>query len=372
MHASTYSFPARYFALLVDYLESNGVDRDALLRAARIRTFGERRGDISLAQAEALLEAAERTTGRRDLGFELGKLIKLTSHEILGYALLTSASLREVLRLLSQYQRLITPAFALKLEYGQGTVDLVYRPVVALSLRSMRIVQEAIAVSNHFEIRALLQGRLPPYDLYFSVERPAHAARYRELSPARVHFGAPMPGLRMSLDAALLDVPLATADPWAKRAAEDRCKALLDRSRGRSRWSDWCRMMLREAEDSRPTLEELAGFVNLSSRTLSRYLAVEDEDFRALSLQVRTERACRMLESDTLPVTAIAYRLGYSDVANFVRAFRQQTGRTPGAYAAHARTGGAAINVRDRRRPGARRGAARGAAVTPASRSRSG
>jgi AraC-like DNA-binding protein len=122
------------------------------------------------------------------------------------------------------------------------------------------------------------------------------------------------------------------ANPRAMQAAEDRCKALLRGDRGRRRWSDWCRMMLREAEDCQPTLDQLAGFVNLSSRTLSRYLDAEATSFRALSLEVRTERARAMLAADESSVTQIAYRLGYSDVASFVRCFRRQTGRTPTSY----------------------------------------
>ncbi len=139
-------------------------------------------------------------------------------------------------------------------------------------------------------------------------------------------------GLRRSLDAALLDKPLAMSNPRAMRAAEQRCKALLRQTQARRRWSEWCRMMLREAEDSRPTLEQLAGFVNISTRTLARYLEAEGTSFRELSLQVRTERARRMLTEGSLSVTQIAYRLGYADVASFVRSFRAQTGRTPGSF----------------------------------------
>jgi AraC-like DNA-binding protein len=90
-------------------------------------------------------------------------------------------------------------------------------------------------------------------------------------------------------------------------------------------------MMLREAEDSRPTLEQLARFVNTSTRTLARYLEAEDTSFRELSLQVRTERARQMLADGSRSVTQVAYRLGYTDVASFVRSFRAQTGQTPGS-----------------------------------------
>jgi AraC-like DNA-binding protein len=140
--------------------------------------------------------------------------------------------------------------------------------------------------------------------------------------------------VRISLDATLLDIPLAMANPRAMQAAEERCKAMLRRTQARRRWSEWCRMMLRESEDCRPTLEQLAGFVNISQRTLARYLEAENTSFRELSLQVRTERARQMLADGDLSVTQIAYRLGYTDVASLVRSFRSQTGLTPGSLRA--------------------------------------
>jgi AraC-like DNA-binding protein len=115
------------------------------------------------------------------------------------------------------------------------------------------------------------------------------------------------------------------------RAAEERCKAMLRRVHVRRRWTEWCHTMLRESEDSRPTLEQLARIVNVAPRTLARYLEAEGTRFRELALEVRTERARRLLGQGELSVTQIAYRLGYGDVASFVRCFRSRTGRTPGS-----------------------------------------
>ena len=39
-----------------------------------------------------------------------------------------------------------------------------------------------------------------------------------------------------------------------------------------------------------------------------------------------------MLTDDTMSVSQIAYRLGYSDVPGFIRAFRKETGTSPTAY----------------------------------------
>jgi AraC-like DNA-binding protein len=327
----SYTLPARYLARLVDFLESIGIDRGVLLRAARIRSIDAPKAQLTLRQVELLLRAAEQASGRVDLGFELGRRLDPMSHDILGFALLTSPTFGHLVRLAVSYQRLIQPVFALSMQRQAGRVDLVYLPVAALSHRSTRVLEEAIVVSNHVAFEATLRGKLPPYDVWLSIERPPHAERYRELSRARVHFGDTVPGVRISLDAALLDTPLAMANPRAMQAAEERCKTMLRQTHARRRWNEWCRMMLRESEDSRPTLEQLAGFVNISSRTLARYLAAEKTSFRDLSLQVRTERARQLLAEGNLSVTQIAYRLGYTDVASFVRSFRAQAGRTPGS-----------------------------------------
>jgi AraC-like DNA-binding protein len=330
----SYTLPARYVAQLVDLVGSMGIDRAGILRAARIRSIEAPKARITVRQLEALLEAAERASGRVDLGFELGRRLKLTSHDILGFALLTSPTFGHFLRLAVSYQRLIQPFFALTMQRRAGRVDLVYVPAVALPQRSMRMLEEAIVATNHFAFQSVMPGGLAPYDAWLSIERPPHAQRYRELAPARIHFDDTVPGVRISLNAALFHTPLAMANPRAMQAAEARCKALLRETHARRHWSAWCRMMLREAEDARPTLDQLAGFVNISPRTLARYLDAERTSFRDLSLQVRTERARHMLAEGNLSVTQIAYRLGYTDVASFVRSFRAQTGHTPGSVRA--------------------------------------
>lgn len=50
-------------------------------------------------------------------------------------------------------------------------------------------------------------------------------------------------------------------------------------------------------------------------------LEAEETRFRDLALQVRTDRATRLLGEGGLSVTQVAYRLGYADVASFVRCY---------------------------------------------------
>lgn len=70
---------------------------------------------------------------------------------------------------------------------------------------------------------------------------------------------------------------------------------------------------------------------SVSVSTLARQLADEGSSFRALAKQARHERACQWL-SEGIGVSEISRRLGYTDVANFSRAFRQQAGVSPSAF----------------------------------------
>ncbi len=114
--------------------------------------------------------------------------------------------------------------------------------------------------------------------------------------------------------------------------AEQRCRTLLQRYSERGNWTGWVVMMLTEAEDSQPTLEELAGLLGISARTLDRYLKKVDSSFRDLAIEVRNGRAQKLLREGQLTISQIAYRLGFTDVANFSRAFRRANGASPSDF----------------------------------------
>ncbi|MNY72050.1 DNA-binding transcriptional regulator AraC [compost metagenome] len=51
-----------------------------------------------------------------------------------------------------------------------------------------------------------------------------------------------------------------------------------------------------------------------------------------MSLAIRNERACQLLADEKVAISLIAYRLGYTDVANFSRSFKKLNGLTPSDY----------------------------------------
>ena len=306
-----------------------------MLRAVKVSPTQIRRPDatLTLRQLEALLAQMRTVVKRGDIAFDLGRQIKLSSHEILGYGLLTSPTLESAMQLCARYYRLITPTFKLQYRRDRTRSELHFQPALQLSSEALRFLLEVIVVSAHEQLKSLMQARLPAYDIYVSYEQPAHGRAYRELKPARFHFAAEhLPGARLVLDSEVASQQLPMADRAAREMAESRCEQLLRKTAQASGVTEWVTMMLREAHEGMPTLAELARLLNLSSRTLDRHLAREGSRFLEISKRIRHEKACALLEAGDQSITQIAYQLGYKDGANFTRAFRRESGVSPSDY----------------------------------------
>ena len=335
MESDLQRMPARYFALLCDQLKAEGLNVDSVLREAHIspnQIYGPN-ASLSTKQYEAMIDGLTRASGRSDLGFALGRLIKLSSHEILGYALITSPTLEYALQLACRYYRLITPAFRMQYRRQLRVSEVIFKPLLPLNARGFHFLLEVVVVTTLEQIKALLQDDFPASDVYVSYTMPEHVEHYRHLRPARFHYGfEDQPGARIVLDTALLSRRLPLTDKASLRMAEARCEELIQKTTQARRITEWVSMMLRESSNGFPTLGELARLQNQSPRTLDRQLQREGHRFLQLSKRIRHEKACELLLTSTQSVSQIALQLGYKETASFSRAFRREAGCSPTQY----------------------------------------
>ena len=70
----------------------------------------------------------------------------------------------------------------------------------------------------------------------------------------------------------------------------------------------------------------------MSQRTLNRRLQMENASFRQLKSEALARWAKQYLRETDYSVEAIAEELGYTDTANFRRAFRKSEGCSPIDY----------------------------------------
>lgn len=340
MRDNDISVPARYYLRLGELLARINVDPKVLFARAGISPEAVAQPDAQLrfSQVEKLLELACQMSGRADLGLELGRTLTASTHSIVGFGMLNSPNVERSLQFVARFFRLVMPSFSMRYtKLPQGAV-MSWAPAVGMSKLCLGFHIEAIATAAYREVQELSGAAMPPFRVELSIAEPAHRDRYQELRGARWAFGVgEQPGIHLRFDYDVSQFPLAAADTNAFRVAEERCRALLGAVAATGNFKEWTTMMLREAGDGQPSLIDLAAVLNLSPRTLDRYLKREGTGFRELAAQTQYELACQRLRSGRLSITEVAHSLGFNDAANFTRAFKTRAGCSPREFRERAR-----------------------------------
>lgn len=333
--ASAFSIPAIYFRLLVNNLIDRGYDCSSWLKAAHLSYDQIMRPEatIALPQADRLLSEIEMATGRRDWGFELGTMLRLTSHGSVGFAMVSSATLRDSVMLCSRYYRLMVPIFALEVREEGDLVGLYFRRVTTIPTRLRHFYEEAAAVSAVLQTTKLAASDKIHFDVRLAQPAPSHLARYTALKNAVFRFNDPdTPGATVYFPRSFLSSPNPMGDPGSQALAEEICQRKIDKLDRLEGWTDWVSNAIRTSEGGRPTQAELARLLNVSARTLERALTREGSSFKNIYESVGFERARDLLKERRMSISQISERLGYSNIGAFSRAFKRLSGMTPSEF----------------------------------------
>jgi AraC-like DNA-binding protein len=87
-----------------------------------------------------------------------------------------------------------------------------------------------------------------------------------------------------------------------------------------------------ELTGRRPTIDDVADALHISSRTLQRRLQDEGLSFQRILEEARHQLARHYLNNSALELNEAAYLLGYNDANSFVRAFRSWEGVPPARW----------------------------------------
>lgn len=329
VHPGTETLPARYYHRLLEVLaEWHPIRaRSAVRSITLLPAADDPMATISLEQAEQLSRLALQL-GPADIGLRLGMAIDPGSHDILGSALLQAHSVEQALQMAARYFFLLSPGFRMRYLPDPLGGSIEVTPWLAFSEASLGLHLDAVLGALYRELLQLSEWPVPASEVHVSWTRPAHAAAYRRLRRWRMVFAGFRPaGFRLRLPADWLRSPRRHADPEQRVDAEARCAERMRSLRRHAGLADWTRMLLREAAAAL-TQDELARLSGVSVRSYHRHLQREGASFRALQNQARMHAACRALALGH-PVGSVAGELGYTDTANFSRAFRRAFGYPP-------------------------------------------
>jgi AraC-like DNA-binding protein len=315
-------------------LDAVGIARRAGVDLAAIPAPGER---IESDKLDAILGIAIPLVGDPAFGLQAARCWHPSELGVLGYAWLSSSTLRTGLQRTVRYSRLIgerafteiedtRQGFKVRVRGERGNPALV--PLAAV------FVDIALAVLLDM-CRMNAGAALRPVAVTLRRRKPDPADAYQRFFGCPVQFGAAESAFVLSARDA--DRPLSSANRQLA-ATFDRMLteelARLDKSDVVSR----CRAaVLEHLSSGEATAEETAKQLHMSPRTLQRKLAEAKTTYLRLVDDARKDLALRYIEDPRRSVTDITFSLGFSQPSAFTRAFRRWTGRSPSDYRSLAR-----------------------------------
>ncbi len=332
-HAARW-LPAIHALHLAELVSRWNVSAAALFRGTGVRTTELARpaSRVSVATMERLIERARSLSGEPALGIYFGLKMRISWHGYLGLAAMTAQNTRQALELAARFVPTRTGALAFSLEVDGPVAALVIHERADFGAARDAVVLALIV--GLWQLGCTLTGRQLGGRADVAVPEPPYIARFKGLMPGVIRFG--QPENRLVFDADTLDLPLVTADPAALLSTREQCERELDALGFAGPFLERVRALALPGSGGARSLDEVAAQLHVSSRTLKRRLAEVRTSYSEVLDDERKRRSLRLLRSTSLTMDAVAERLGYTDVANFSRAFRRWTGRTPGAVR-HAR-----------------------------------
>jgi len=110
------------------------------------------------------------------------------------------------------------------------------------------------------------------------------------------------------------------------------CQRALDALTAGASWSGRVRRLLLERQNSFPSLTLAARLFHLTPRTLHRRLVAEGTSYGQILDEVRHQLATEHVRSGRLGLAEVAWMLGYTDLANFRRAWKRWEGVAPSVW----------------------------------------
>jgi len=178
--------------------------------------------------------------------------------------------------------------------------------------------------------RKVIGSNLKPIEVRIAHTRRKQVPEIEKLLRCAVKTDANVDEIIFSRESA--DYPVVTADPYLEqlcvRVCDETLAGLGKKETGplKVRVENAIAGLLPHGEMN---FEAVATELGMSLRTLSRKLASEGHSFSRILDDLRLALARRYLAESDMPISEIAWLLGYSEVANFTHAFHRWTGTNP-------------------------------------------
>ena len=318
-------------AAVFDMLASHGCPADAVLRDANIapQDVHSPRARISLLQLMTVCQNAIRLSTDRHLPYRIGASIHVSTYGMYGYAILCCPDFRKAMDFAMRYHALAAPLVAITFREDKGDASWIIEPNLhAISDPALYRFVTEMQIGIHISLmRDIMGPTFAPSEIHLAYP---HAGDF-DLAPD--HVGCPVrfdrPVNQLVFPSRWLDQIAGLGNKTTYPTIVALCDSLLGDLRLRVGVAGKIRAILLRDIANPPTFEAAAKLLGVNERSLRRQLRQQGLSFRGLRDELRSQIALKYLRSTNLANEDIALALGFSDAANFRRAFHRWTNKAP-------------------------------------------
>ncbi len=325
--------PIYYLGHLVASLKSHGflIEQWLQEQGINIDKIVETDIQINANQLDNLLSDALQQPKLKALGLDIGNRLQIAHHGTFGLALLNCETIAQLLEFVRQYIVIRVPFIELTIIEESDEILVLANDTYWQGVLH-RFVIEAVTGAM-FNIFLALKQKIPELSIktmLFDYPAPDYSDKYQRFENVETIFDQAYCGIK--LDKKLLETSIPHVDKLSFLQAQQACQQELNKLLQYATYKGKVQQVLMRYRHKRPSLLQIAEDLNVSGRSLHRYLEYEGTSFKVLLDEHQSRLARQSLLNHGYSVSQTASSLGFVDVANFRRAFKRWFDCTPSEF----------------------------------------
>ncbi|MCG4453272.1 MULTISPECIES: AraC family transcriptional regulator [unclassified Pseudomonas] len=310
-----------------EFASSQGLDPRQLLMDVGLPVDTPERLESMIAYSRyiALLDLCAKQSGNPLFGLQFGLH---QGAQVLGnllYIIQNAKTVHEALKALKTFFHVHSSGGEVRLEFHGENAWLTYDVTDGDATSVRQDVELAMGVGTRL-MQSLLGSRWHPSALQLRHSAAAAPSVYRHLLGVTPRFDSQCNA--WIFDARLLDAQLSAADERLQQLIQRHVQDL-ERITLQELPAYVQRLLWDMLPNGKVTIEDVAGYMMISPRTLQRYLLAEDTGFQELLDKTRQSMSIRYICDSSISLTQLAGLLGYAELSTFSRAFTRWNGASP-------------------------------------------
>jgi AraC-like DNA-binding protein len=318
---------AAYAFAIATALKQAGIDPQEVFDVCElpIPTVTDPMHRLSNDEISRLFAEAVKRTGDPAFGVVVGETLHPGNLHSLGYAMMSSTTLRDFCERLKNYYRIVSQnAIIHTQETGDEFTLITEAPAPNICWET----HDAFSTLMIRFVRFIFDPEFCPNSIDLMRPDPGELRhRYEAYFRCPISYGCERIAFRFN--SADMDQPLPGASNELSQMHDQTAMEYLKKLEKSDIVNRVRTIVVGELASHALTKQHVADRMHMSPRSLQMKLAARDTSFQDILDSTRKSLAIAYMEQSKTTITEAAYLLGFSEVSNFTRAFKRWTGKSP-------------------------------------------